>query len=275
MNEIINMSPDITLYGGDCIDVMQRSVPDNSVDLVVTSPPYDNLRKYDGCGVWNFETFTKVAQELYRVVKDGGVVVWVVNDAVINGGKTLTSFKQAIYFQSIGFKANDVMVWKKANPIPVVRSPRYSPCFEYMFVFVKGKKPKTFNPIMRPCKSAGLHYTSTVKNMGGESGRRSIDYHVNKETVDNNIWKIAVAPNKDIIVIDGVEIRHPAVFPLEIARRHIISWSNESDTILDPFMGAGTTIVAANNLKRKAIGIELNPNYLRLSEKRIKESLNH
>ncbi len=154
------------------------------------------------------------------------------------------------------------------NPMPVIKQPRYNPCFEYMIILSKGK-PKTFNPLMRPCKSDGLHYTSTVKNMGGENGRRKIDYHVNKETVDYNIWNIAVAKNKETIVIDGKEIRHPAVFPYEIPYRHILSWSNEGDTVLDPFMGSGTTGLACKNTNRNFIGIELNTNYFELAKSKL------
>lgn len=265
MNEI--------LYNDDCYKILKENILNNSIDLVVTSPPYNDLRKYEGIiDTWNEEKFKSIVDELYRVLKNGGVVVWVVNDKVEKGSKTLTSFKQALYFQEVGFNVNDVMLWKKLNPMPVVKQPRYNPCFEYMFVFSKGK-PKTFNPIMRPCKNAELHYTSTVKNMGGENGRRKIDYHVNNETIDYNIWDIAVAKNKDTIMIDGKEIRHPAVFPYEIPYRHILSWSNENDTVLDPFMGSGTTGVACKNTNRNFIGIEMNTNYFKLAQHKLNNNI--
>ena len=160
------------LYNEDCYKILKENIEDESIDLVVSSPPYSDLRKYEGViNTWSDEKFKLIANELYRVLKPGGVIVWVVNDKVEKGSKTLTSFKQAIYFNEIGFNVNDVMIWKKLNPMPVLKQPRYNPCFEYMIILSKGK-PKTFNPIMRPCKSAGLHYTSTVKNMGGENGRR-------------------------------------------------------------------------------------------------------
>ena len=139
---------------GDSAEVL-RDVPSNSVDLVITSPPYSDLRKYGGVGdTWNENKFKDIALGLWNALKDGGVIVWIVNDKTEKGSKTLVSFKQALYFQEIGFNVNDVMIWQKDNPMPVVRQPRYQDVFEYMFIFSKGK-PKTFNPIMVPCKCAG------------------------------------------------------------------------------------------------------------------------
>lgn len=152
--------------------------------------------------------------------------------------------------------------------MPQVKQPRYTQCFEYMFVFSKGK-PKTFNPIMRPCKSAGLHYQSTAKIMGGESGRKSLDYHVNSEMVDYNVWEMAVAQNRETYPVNGKEIKHPAVFPYELPYRHIQSWTNEGDIVLDPFAGSGTTLLAARDLNRNFIGIEMNSDYCEIIKQRL------
>lgn len=248
------------IFLGDSEEVL-KEIPDNTVDLTVTSPPYSNLRQYGGIiSTWNNKKFEGIARELYRVTKQGGIVVWVVNDKTENGGKTLTSFRQALYFQEIGFTVNDVMCWEKSNAMPVVKQPRYQDVFEYMFIFSKGK-PKTFNPIMIPCKCAGLNYHSTVKNIGGENGRTYKEFNINKEKVKGNVWEIAVAQNKT---------SHPAVFPEKIAIDHIISWSNEGDVVLDPFIGSGTTAIAAKKLNRKYIGIEISKEYYDLTNKRLK-----
>lgn len=249
------------VFLGDSCDVLKQ-IPDNFVDLTVTSPPYDNLRKYNGVGdTWNHEKFKCIANELYRVTKPGGVIVWVVNDKTEHGGKTGTSLKQALYFMEIGFLLNDTMIWRKTNPMPQVKQPRYSSSFEFMYVFSKGT-PKTFNPIMRECKLGGKLYNSTAKNFDGESGRHDLTYNVNKYMVDYNVWDIAVAQNKT---------KHTAVFPYEIPYKHIISWSNEGDVVLDPFVGSGTTILASIDLKRNYIGIELNKEYYNICINRIKE----
>lgn len=176
----------IDIKNVDCIHGMRNFVESESVDMVLTSPPYDSLRKYNNVCVWNFEKFKEVAKELVRVLKDGGVIVWVVNDQTKNGGETGTSFKQVLYFMELGLKLNDTMIWRKTNPMPQMKQPRYSPCFEYMFVLSKGK-PKTFNPLMRKTKCGGVKYDSTCKNMGGESGRTKKNFIIKDEAVDYNV----------------------------------------------------------------------------------------
>ena len=249
-----------TILNGAAEEVL-KTFDDNSIDLVVTSPPYDNLRKYNGAGdTWNKKTFEKIAKELARVLKPGGVIVWNVNDKTENGSETGTSLRQALYFMDeCGLCLNDTMIWQKTNSMPQVKQPRYNQCFEYMFVFSKGK-PKTFNPIMVPCKCAGQKYDSTAKNIDGESGRHKLSYNVNNEKVDDNVWRFAVAQNKT---------SHPAVFPLELPLRHIKSWTNEGDVVLDPFVGSGTTCIAAKMLKRNYIGIDMIEEYCEISKKQL------
>lgn len=243
------------IYNENCLDTM-KSMPDNFVDMVVTSPPYSDMRKYNG---FSFD-FESIAKELYRVVKDGGVVVWNVDTKTSDGSEELTPFKQVIYFvEECGFSLNDTMIWKKTNPMPQVSQPRYNQVFEYMFVFSKGK-PKTFNPIKVPCKCAGQVYDSTVKNIDGESGRTHKTFNINQKKVKENIWEIPVAQNKT---------GHPAVFPIQLAEDHIISWSNEGDLIYDPFMGSGTTALAAIEQNRNWIGSEISSEYTEMANKRI------
>lgn len=248
-----------TIIHGDSADILYE-LPRKSVDLVITSPPYSDLRKYGGVGdTWNESKFREIAVGLWDVLKDGGVIVWIVNDKTENGSKTLVSFQQALYFQKLGFNVNDVMIWQKTNPMPVVKQPRYQDIFEYMFIFSKGK-PKTFNPLMIPCKCAGQEYKSTTKNMGGENGRTYKEFNINKEKVKPNIWECAVSQNKT---------KHPAVFPEQLVIDHILSWSNENDLVLDPFMGSGTTALACLKTNRNYVGIELNKEYVDLANNRI------
>ena len=252
MYEIIN---------GNCLDIMKERIPDNSIDLTVTSPPYDDLRKYNG---YSFD-FECIAKELYRVTKDGGVVVWVVGDKTSKGSESGTSFKQALFFKEIGFNLHDTMIWRKTNPMPKVKTKRYFDVFEYMFVFSKGT-PKTFNPIMQQCKMGGKKYDSTCKNMGGENGRTKKTFVLNNERYKDNIWDIAIAQNKT---------SHPAVFPEQIANDHIISWSNEGDLVFDPFVGSGTTGKMAVLNNRRFIGIDISEEYCNISEERIKSAINN
>lgn len=246
------------IYCIDCVEGM-KTLPDNSIDLTVTSPPYDDLRKYNGYS-WDFEA---VACELFRITKPGGVVVWVVGDKTKNGSETGTSFRQALYFKECGFNLHDTMIWQKPNPMPKFRSKRYFDVFEYMFVFSKGQ-PKTFNPLLVECRYGGEIYSSTCKNRDGESGRTQKQFALNNTRYANNIWVIGVAQNKT---------GHPAVFPEQIANDHILSWSNPGDIVLDPFVGSGTTAKMAKLNGRHFIGFDCSEEYCEIARKRLEEAV--
>jgi site-specific DNA-methyltransferase (adenine-specific) len=240
---------------GDCLEVM-KDMPDKSIDMILTSPPYDNLRKYKGY-TFNFEG---IAKEIYRVLKDGGVCVWVVGDATIKGSETGTSFKQALYFKDIGFNLHDTMIWRKTDAIPNIAKNRYTPCFEYMFIFSKGS-PKAHNIIEIPTKNGGKKITR--RSCNPESMMAKEKTVITKMTrLGFNIWENSA----------GVKsYGHPAVFPETLAERHILSWSNEGDTILDPMAGSGTTLKMAKKNNRKYIGIEIAPEYIEIINKRLKD----
>lgn len=249
MNKIHNM---------DCLEFM-RQVPDDYFDLTVTSPPYDNIKKYKG---FSFD-FKSVANELYRITKDGGVVIWNVSDQTIDGSESLTSFKQAIYFNEIGFNLHDTMIYKKLNYVPLTHR-RYEQEFEYIFCFSKGK-PKTFNPIKVPCKWAGSEtwgdssFYKTDSDDLTNVGKKKINDFKTK----GNIFEYITGSVKT------GSIKHPAMFPLELAEDMIKSWSNENDIVFDCFMGSGTTALASKKLNRNFIGTELSAEYTKIANKRI------
>lgn len=247
---------------GDCVDVMS-TMPDNSIDLTVTSPPYDNLRSYTGESVWSFDLFQKVAKELFRITKQGGVVVWVVGDATINGSETGTSFKQALYFKEIGFNLHDTMIYLK-NQLAFPDSTRYYNAFEYMFIFSKGKI-RTFNPIRdRKNVSVGRDVHGCEREKDGTlRKKRACAGNIIKETgVRWNYWLMYNQKR-------GIETKHPAIFPEQLANDHIISWSNPNDLVFDPFMGSGTTGKMAILNGRNFIGIEISPEYFEIAKKRV------
>jgi DNA modification methylase len=260
----------VKLLHGDCLELM-KDIPDKSVDLTVTSPPYDNLRSYNNNILqWSFEKFKAIAKELYRVTKQGGVVVWVVGDATIKGSETGTSFKQALYFKEVGFNLYDTMIYAKRNPMPITPKAGYRPCFEYMFVFSKGK-PKTFNPLMIEAITAGTKVRASTRQKDGSikepTGKRETQEFIRR----TNIWEYKVGMNQT--TKDKVAFKHPAIFPEQLANDHIISWSNEGDTVLDCFMGSGTTGKMALLNNRNFIGIEIDDEYFEIAKKRIESHL--
>ena len=264
MSDLISRQAAIELWHGDCLELM-KNIPDGSVDLTVTSPPYDNLRTYNGnIDQWNFEKFKDIAKELYRVTADGGVVVWIVADATIKGSETGTSFRQALHFMDCGFNLHDTMIWNKGNCSSIGSLNRYENVFEYMFVFSKGK-PKSANIIKdKPNKRFGEKQSGSIRQANGEVrktsgyGKRCIAEFGRR----HNVWD--VVPCKS-----PAERLHPAPFSEQLANDHIISWSNEGDTVLDCFMGSGTTGKMAVLNNRKFIGIELDEGYFKIAEERI------
>jgi len=253
----------IDLRLGDCLEVLPTLEAD-SIDLTVTSPPYDNLRTYGGNNdQWGDHVWKAVIKELYRVTKIGGVVVWVVGDATINGSETGTSFKQALWAMECGFNLHDTMIYLKTG-IAFPDSNRYYQAFEYMFIYSKSK-PKAFNPIRdRFNKSNGekIHGTERKKD-GNINTKKFSEGNIIKEFgIRWNYWLIYNQTR-------GPENQHPAIFSYKLAHDHIISWSNKGDTILDPFMGSGTTGIAAKRTGRDFIGIELSPEYFEIAKARI------
>src|SRR5690606_6415085 len=252
-----------SIIEGNCVDVMKK-FDEGVIDLTITSPPYDNLRTYKG---YTFP-FEEIATELFRVTADGGIVVWVVNDATIDGSETGTSFKQALKFMEIGFKLHDTMIFQKANPIPQIYRKRYNGIFEYMFVFVKGKAPKTHNPIMVDCVHAGLELNGTTyKNFSKNEQKHSkLVKPVKHQKIKGNIWEYVVGKK-----IEDQEAKgHPAPFPCQLAIDHILSWTNEGDIVLDPMNGSGTTCRSAFVTNRSYIGIDMSEEYCEIARKRIK-----
>lgn len=255
-----------TIYCENCLDTMAR-MPDNFIDLTVTSPPYDNLRKYNG---FEFD-FESTAKELYRVTKKGGVVVWVVGDSTIDGSETLSSFKQAILFRHTGFNVHDTMIYHKTG-LTFPESTRYYPSFEYMFVLSK-HKPKKINLIADKKNSyKGQTLTGDKRQPNGEmkriSGHGSI---IPENSVRQNVWSYGTGWM--VSSPDEETFQHGAAFPEMLAADHIKSWSNEGDLVYDPFAGSGTTLKMAHLLNRKWIGSEISKEYCDLIEKRMKPYL--
>ena len=251
------------IYNESNLETMAR-MPDNFIDLTVTSPPYDGLRTYKG---YSFP-FEDIAKELYRVTKQGGVVVWVVGDAVIDGGESGTSFRQALFFQQVGFLIHDTMIYRKKQcPFPM--SNRYNQVFEYMFVFSKGK-PKTTNLIKVKTKydvtELGKKSNHTTRNPDGSQS--SMKYEMNKEyKTKDNVWEYGNGIGQT--TNDKIAFKHPALFPEQLAEDHIVSWSNEGDLIYDCFGGSGTTAKMAHKWKRNWILSEISKEYVELAEKRL------
>ena len=250
----------------NCVEGMQK-LPEESVDFVITSPPYDDLRDYKG---YTFD-HEDVMSGIFKVLKKGGVLVWVVADATHKGSETGTSFKQALYAKEIGFNIHDTMIYFR-NAVTNPSKIRYYNCFQYMFVFSKGR-PKTINLIrdkknktagkkaynrQQREKDGGLHERKNYGNKGVGRPEYSVRW---------NIWKYNVGSL--IMADDRLWRDHPAVYPLKLAEDHIVSWTNEGDVVMDPMCGSGQSCIAAKKLGRDYIGMDISEDYCKIARKRL------
>lgn len=255
------------IYCEDCIQTM-RKLPEGSIDLTVTSPPYDNLRDYNGYS-FDFET---VAKELYRVTKHGGVVVWIVGDATVKGSESGTSFRQALFFKEVGFNLHDTMIYMKDNPPPTGGDRRYHQAFEYCFVLTKGS-PKTFNPIVEERRNKWndkrtVRNRPVTRNKAGAFTSKQVK--IEGMVKLQNVWSYVVSGGS--VSEEMFAHEHPAIFPESLCRDHIVSWSNEGDLVYDPFMGSGTTAKVAAQHKRRYLGSEISQTYCDLAQRRLRRN---
>jgi len=260
---------------GDSIELM-KELPDNSIDLTVSSPPYDSLRAYKGKIKKEVKfdehfsfPFVDMAKELYRITKDGGIVVWVVNDQIVDGGETGNSFRQALKFQEIGFKLYDTMIYHK-NGAPFPEASRYSQVFEYMFILLKGKKPNTVNIIKdKVNKWAGSspYGKRSIRTVDGDLKQTDSTFVVGTHGSRYNVWYINNGAG--FSAKDKIAYQHPAIFPESLAEDHILSWSKPGDVVFDPMMGSGTTAKMAKMNGRNFIGFDINEEYVQIAKTRL------
>lgn len=246
----------------NCLATLARTA-DDAIDMTITSPPYDDLRVYNG---YHFPV-EDIARALYQKTKNGGVVIWVVGDRTVNGDETLTSFKHAFAFRGAGFNVHDTMIYAKRNPIPSDCGKRYRQCFEYMFCFSKGQ-PKTFNALTEPTKSAGQKIKAfRITEVGrGNLPDEDIGREIKSERKVGNIFFYNVGTSSSR---DKIAFEHPAIFPEQLVEDQIRTWTDEGDIVYDPFMGSGTTAKVAHLQGREWFGSEISNEYVRLAKRRL------
>jgi DNA modification methylase len=260
MDVMLTPEKDIRLHCKDCIDLTQ-SLRSDLVDMVITSPPYDELRHY---GKHPFD-WRALAVELFRITKPGGVVIWVVGDSTIKGSESGTSFRQALFFNELGFKINDTMIYAKKNPMPTPGK-RYHQAFEYMFCFSKGI-PKTFNPIQVESKYHGVAF---MKDRGKEG---TLNYTKKLRTAKHKVTNVfSYAIGGGISTKDEIAYGHPAIFPESLVQDQLMTWSNPNDLVCDPLFGSGTTAKLCMLMERQFIGSEIEPTYYKLACRRLAET---
>lgn len=265
MSHPIFSQNDIEIFNEDCLDYLKRQ-PNDSIKFTLTSPPYDNIRDYNG---YSFP-FEDIAQELWRCTTQGGVVAWNVADATVKGSETGTSMRQALYFMSLGFRLHDTMIYAKKNPMPAgVSSKRYHQAWEYIFILSK-EAPETFNPIMVKAKFG--HLDANMKHRGTDGKTEYKKTKRNEYTKVRNIFEYSIGGG--ISTKDKMAFEHPAIMPEQLAQDMIATWTNEGDTVFDPFTGAGTTAKMCYMLGRKFQGTEISVEYCDIIQRRLDTTMN-
>ena len=249
---------------GDAVEIL-KGIPSNSIDLVVTSPPYDGIRTYNGFSL----NLPAVGKELYRVLKEGGIVAMVIQDATHNFGKTLTSFKTIIdWCDNAGFKLFETVIYRKYGTEGAWWTKRFRVDHEYMPIFLKGERPAYFNKeqLKIPSKHGGKVMTGSGNRRTDGKTTKTVTRMINGMKCRGTVWDYLNAGDKN-----PLKRKHPAVFPDKIPLDFIECFCPPNGVVLDPFIGSGSTAVAAKELKRKYIGIDISEEYCNLSRERLKE----
>ncbi len=256
------------IYCMDCVEGMKKFLPDNSIDLMITSPPYDSIRNYNG---FNFNLH-ETGKEVFRVLKDGGIAVMVMQDQTKNFGKSLTTFKTVIdWCENIGFKFFECLIYRKYGAEGAWWNKRFRVDHEYILVFLKGEKPNYFNkePLKIPSKHGG-------KTMTGGGTRLTNGIRIPTKAITINPMKCRGTVWEYMTAGDGTRLKHqhPATFPDKLPYDFIQCFCPPDGIVLDVFMGSGTTALAAINLEKRFLGFDISKEYVELAKKRIKEESN-
>jgi site-specific DNA-methyltransferase (adenine-specific)/site-specific DNA-methyltransferase (cytosine-N4-specific) len=272
---MVEVKTDILL--GDCKDVLKQ-IPDNSIDLIFTSPPYADQRKntYGGIAPDEYvEWFLPISQELLRVLKPTGTFILNIKEKVVEGERSTYVIELILALRKQGWFWTEEFIWHKKNSYPGKWSNRFRDSWERLLQFNKDKKFNMYQdevrvPIGDWAKSRlkNLSETDKVRDnaKNGSGFGKNISNWVGKEMVyPTNVLHFATeCQNKN----------HPAAFPENLPEWFIKLFTQENDTVLDPFAGSGTTLKVAQRMKRNAIGIEILPEYHEMMLKEI-ETLKH
>ena len=258
----------VELYCYNCVDLLSKL--DLQANLILTSPPTKNTKNSDS----QYFDFEKVADVCVNSLADGGVIVWITSDATVNGSETGTSLKQALGFMERGLRLHDTMIFEKSHPRLTTKN-RYMSSWEYMFVFTKGE-PSVANMIHdRPNITAGK---GRYKSMSSVQDKSKIEITnldnriVQKYSKRTNVWNYAVGYNHSAPDFNNAH-KHPSIFPLSLACDHIRTWTDPGNIVLDPMCGSGTTLRAAKNLNRYAVGIDTNEKYIDMAKERLAQNV--
>lgn len=260
---------------GDCFKILQE-IPSNSVNLIVTSPPYADSRKnsYGGVSPNEYvEWFLPITSELKRVLKDDGSFVLNIKEKVVDGERHTYVLELILAMKKQGWLWTEEYMWHKRNSTPGKWSNRFRDAWERCLQFNKEKKFKMFQEsVMIP---TGDWAKTRLKNLS-ENDRIRFNSQAGSgfgKNIANWVGRDKAYPTNVLhLATECGNKNHSAAFPKSLPSWFIKLFTEENDIVLDPFAGSGTTCIAAYELNRRFIGIELKREYFELAEKNIEKA---
>jgi len=270
------------MHCGDALTVLQ-TLPAGSVQTCITSPPYWGLRDYGVVGQLGLEptpeayvaAMVAVFREVRRVLRDDATLWCNMGDAFQDKQLLGMPWRLAFALQTDGWFLRSDIIWAKPNPMPESVTDRPTKAHEYLFLLAKSERyfydiesirePHTMTPQRRTVSPIGVR----GQDFAGQRGHAGMRDMVSDEPTTyghpngrnrRSVWTVATQPYPEA---------HFATFPPDLIKPCVLAGSRVGDTVLDPFAGAGTTLYVAKELGRSAIGIELNPAYIALAERRL------
>jgi site-specific DNA-methyltransferase (adenine-specific)/site-specific DNA-methyltransferase (cytosine-N4-specific) len=260
------------LYLGDSKEVL-KTIPDNSVDLIVTSPPYADQRKntYGGIHPNKYvDWFLPIGEQLLRVLKPSGTFILNIKERVVNGERSTYVIELILEMRKLGWLWTEEFIWHKKNSYPGKWPNRFRDSWERLIQFNKSKKFNMYQeevmvPVGDWSKTRLKRLSETDKKRDeskvGSGFGKNISNWLNREMAyPTNVLHMATECNNK---------NHSAAFPEKLPEWFIKLFTKEGDTVLDPFMGSGTTIFVANRMKRNSIGIDIVPEYYNMVKKQV------
>ena len=262
------------IYHEDCLQFL-KDVPNTSVDLIVTSPPYANNRKktYDGIPIEKYvDWFLPISEELYRVTKPRGSFVLNIKERTTNGERGTYVLELILGMRKQGWLWTEEYIWHKRNSFPGRWPNRFRDSWERCLHFTKQKKFKMYQNSVKI--SMGNWAQKRLKNLSDTDKIRDESKVLSGfgKNVSNWAGKRKVYPTNVLhMATECRNVNHSAAFPISLPTWFIKLFTEEGDIVFDPFMGSGTTALAARSLKRRYIGTEKNKIYYKAALERIKE----
>lgn len=262
--ERINFQPIVDIYQGDCLSELQY-LPDNSIDLIVTSPPYADQRKstYGGVKADEYvEWFLPIAEQLLRVLKPTGTFILNIKEKVINGERSTYVLELILAMRKMGWLWTEEFIWHKKNCYPGKWPNRFRDAWERLLQFNKSKNFNMYqDAVMVP---TGDWAKTRLKNLSETDKRRDNSKVLSGfgKNISNWVGRDMSYPTNVLhLATECGNKNHSAAFPEALPSWFIKLFTQEGDWVLDPFMGSGTTNIAATKLLRNSVGIELLPEY--------------